>query len=117
VESEKEYLKKCLDLLLVSRQELQGFKSKQVRLLQLKIACSMCVFSIKTGNQEFYEIQKEAFVDLLNSQRDAGQREFEVRAAVQLILNSVSLEAFAEDIESDLSDVRERVTESRTGWT
>lgn len=104
-ETEREFLKKCIDLLLLGQQELQPFKSKQARLLQLKIICSLCVFAIKTGNQEFWELQKGSLLEFLEAQKDSGQRAFEIKAAIQLLLNSPSVETFGAETETEVSGV------------
>lgn len=88
----------------MSQLDLKNFKGKQVRLLKLKINCSLCVLSIKTGDTDFSEHQKSNLINFLSSQKDASQRNFEIKAAIKLILDS-SIEKFGND-ENDPTEVR-----------
>lgn len=85
--------------------ELKKFKGKQVRLLQLKNLTSLCVLSIKIGDSEFAESNRQDLLDFLSSQRDTNQRAFEIKAAIKMVLDVLSIESFGNDFDSELANV------------
>lgn len=85
--------------------ELQKFKGKQVRLLQLKNLTSLCVLSIKIGDSEFAESNRQDLLDFLSSQRDTNQRAFEIKAAIKMVLDVLSIESFGNDFDCELANV------------
>ena len=104
-EASQDYIKTCLDLLRQSQMELQKFKGKQVRLLQLKNLTSVCVLSIKVGDSEFAESNRQDLLDFLSSQKDSNQRNFEIKAAIKMVLDVLSIENFGDPSDSELASV------------
>ena len=102
---EPEFMNKCLELLENGLLEIDKFKSKQVRMLKLKILSCLCVFSVKTGDEEYSNNQLNALKECLQEQRDSKMKAYELKSVIKMILEVHSTFNLEEEIgNSSLND-------------
>lgn len=94
-------MNKCLELLENGLLEINKYKSKQIRMLKLRILSCLCVFSVKMGDENYSNEQITSLKDCLAEQRDPKMKVYELKSVIRMILDVDSTFNLEQEIEND----------------